>query len=279
MRFAGPNGVRRGVHVPRDALSCRHSTTAMFLPMRIGLLADLHANREAVEACFEALRDVGCTRYVFLGDVVGYGADPVWVVDFVRGHVESGALAVLGNHDAAAVAANGDRSMNAQAQTSIAWTTAQLDAGRRAFLAALPLSARDGDRLYVHANAWAPDAWGYVGNALAAARSLAATDARLTFCGHVHEPALYHAQDAAAHRFSPKPGVPIPLPGLRRWLAIPGSCGQPRDRDPAAACAWFDDAAATLTFLRIPYDHERAAAKIRAAGLPLAFAERLITGA
>ncbi|HNR92594.1 MAG TPA: metallophosphoesterase family protein [Dokdonella sp.] len=245
--------------------------------MRIGLLADLHANREATEACFKALRKAGCERYVFLGDLVGYGADPVWMVDFVREQVAAGALAVLGNHDAAAVAA-GSSTMNEQAEAAIAWTAARLDAEQRAFLAALPLQARAGEQLYVHANAWAADGWAYVGNTLAAARSLAATDARLTFCGHVHEPALYFTQAHGASHFAPTPGQPIPLIASRRWLAIPGSCGQPRDHNPAAACAWFDQGSAMLCFLRVPYDHERAAAKIRAAGLPDAFAARLLTG-
>lgn len=246
--------------------------------MRIGLLADLHANREAVEACFDALRAAGCGRYVFLGDYVGYGADPAWVVDFVRGHVDDGAVAVLGNHDEAAAGARAGEAMHAQAEAAIAWTAGQLDHAQRSFLAGLPLQVREGDRLYVHANAWAPQAWAYVGNALAAARSMAAGDAHLSVCGHVHEPALYHAYEGTAHHFAPKPGVPIPLSGTRRWLAIAGSCGQPRDRNPAAACAWFDDDHATLAFLRVPYDHERAAAKIRAAGLPEAFAERLLAG-
>lgn len=248
------------------------------LEMRIGLLADLHANREATEACVDALRDAGCARLVFLGDLVGYGADPAWVVDFVRGEVGSGAVAVLGNHDAAAVGDVGGSTMHAQAEAAIAWTSRQLDDGQRAFLAALPLCVREDDRLYVHANAWSPEGWAYVGTALAAARSLAATDARLTFCGHVHEPALYHAQQATAHHFAPTAGVPIPVSGTRRWLAIPGSCGQPRDHNPAAACAWFDVDTASLAFLRVPYDHERAAAKIRAAGLPPAFADRLLAG-
>ncbi|HEY6942075.1 metallophosphoesterase family protein [Dokdonella sp.] len=246
--------------------------------MRIGLLADLHANREATEACVEALRDAGCARHVFLGDLVGYGADPAWVVEFVRGEVESGAVAVLGNHDAAAIGRLGASAMHARAEAAIAWTSRQLDDDQRAFLASLPLDVREDDRLYVHANAWAPGDWAYVGTPLAAARSLAATDARLTFCGHVHEPALYHAQNATAHHFEPRAGMPIPLSGTRRWLAIPGSCGQPRDRNPAAACAWFDAGTSTLAFLRVPYDHERAAAKIRAAGLPPAFADRLLAG-
>lgn len=245
--------------------------------MRIALLADLHANREATEACLAELARFGCDRHVFLGDLVGYGADPAWLVDTVREYVERGAIAVLGNHDQAASDEPGTH-MHAQAQAAIAWTRDQLDASQLAFLRDLPLSVSDEDRLYVHANAWAPAHWGYVINRASASQSLDATAQRITFCGHVHEPALYYTQAGPAAHFQPVPGVPIPLSTTRRWLAIPGACGQPRDGNPAAACAIYDTRGNTLTFLRLPYDHQRAAAKIRAAGLPDAFAQRLLDG-
>ena len=64
----------------------------------------------------------------------------------------------------------------------------------------------------------------------------------------------------------------------RRWLAIPGSVGQPRDGNPAACYATFDTGSATLTFFRVPYDHDAAAQRIIDAGLPASFAQRLIHG-
>ena len=67
--------------------------------MRIALLSDIHANREALTACLEHARANGVERYVFLGDYVGYGADPGFVVDTVQSHVLRGAIAVRGNHD------------------------------------------------------------------------------------------------------------------------------------------------------------------------------------
>jgi diadenosine tetraphosphatase ApaH/serine/threonine PP2A family protein phosphatase len=72
--------------------------------------------------------------------------------------------------------------------------------------------------------------------------------------------------------------VTIPLSEQRRWLGIPGSAGQPRDGNPAACYAMFDSALHTITFHRIPYDHDAAAAKVRAAGLPQSLAERLTDG-
>src|SRR5262249_59873276 len=87
--------------------------------------------------------------------------------------------------------------------------------------------------------------------------------------GHVHEQALsFEAAAGRMTRFRPVSGSPVPVPGHRRWFAIVGSAGQPRDGNPAAAYALFDLARATLTFHRVPHQHLPAPRKIRAAGLP-----------
>ena len=246
--------------------------------MKLALVADLHANREAVTAVMAHAREQGAERFAFLGDFVGYGADPGWVVDMVREQVALGALAVLGNHDAAAV--HGPLpSMVADARAAIEWTQAHLDAGQRAFLAKLPMSLTEHGALFVHANAWAPGDWAYIETRGEAVRSMHATDCRLTFCGHMHVPALYHLSEIGkAGDFGPTPGTAVPLSEQRRWLAVPGSAGQPRDGDPAACYAMFDTGARTLAFHRVPYDHDGAAAKVRASGLPAGLAERLIHG-
>jgi diadenosine tetraphosphatase ApaH/serine/threonine PP2A family protein phosphatase len=246
--------------------------------MKLALVADLHANREAVVAVLAHALSQGAQRHAFLGDFVGYGADPGWVVDRLREHVAQGAIAVLGNHDAAVVQ-GALPSMIAEARAVVEWTRARLDAGQLAFLAALPMSVSDGDALFVHANAYAPAAWDYIIGRSDAVRSLQATSARFTFCGHTHVPGLYHlTATGKSGEFAPAPGVTIPLSEQRRWLAIPGSTGQPRDGDPAACYAIFDTTAHELTFHRVPYDHDAAAAKVRAAGLPQRLAERLTDG-
>lgn len=242
--------------------------------MRIALLADLHANREAGEACLTKLRKLGFDRAVVLGDIVGYGADPEWAVDSVQSLVADGGAAVYGNHDEAVLreppsrdaavdaspSSSSSQKLPAQthphAQAAIDWTRNRLSLSQRAFLAELPVSIEEDDRLYVHANAWAPLQWGYIGNALAAAQSMAATAQRVTFCGHVHEPALYHSRiGGGAGFFTPQPGVAMPLLSSRCWLALPGACGQPRDGNPAACCGLYDSDRRTLTTLRVPYDH------------------------
>ena len=246
--------------------------------MKLALITDLHANREAVETVLAHAAAQGAQRYAFLGDFVGYGADPGWVVDRVREFADDGAVAVMGNHDSAVVRGP-TPTMTSQARQVVGWTRDQLDESQLAFLAKLPMAVSEGDRLYVHANAFAPSEWAYVSGRMEAIRSLHATDCRYTFCGHVHEPRLFHLTSTGkAGDFVPVPGVEIALSPLRQWLAIPGAAGQPRDGNPAACYAMFETEAAVLTFHRVPYDHEAAGAKIRAAGLPQRLAERLVDG-
>ena len=108
----------------------------------LALLSDVHANLEALEACLAHAKGAGATRYAFLGDLVGYGADPAAVVDVVREYVAQGAIAVQGNHDAAA--AGMPSGMNDAAAEAIRWTRTALDAEALGWLAALPLCVREG---------------------------------------------------------------------------------------------------------------------------------------
>jgi diadenosine tetraphosphatase ApaH/serine/threonine PP2A family protein phosphatase len=244
--------------------------------MRIALLSDIHANREAFTACLAHAESAGVDRYVFLGDYVGYGADPGWAVDTVKAYVERGAVAVQGNHDAAIGV---PRRMSTSAEVALEWTRPRLDWSQRDFLARLPLCIEEDERLYVHANAWAPDRWGYILGPAEAGRSFQATTCRLSFCGHVHVPQLYHlAPPTTIGAVAPVPGKTVPLLLPHRWLAVLGSVGQPRDGVPAAAYGILDTDRSDLLFLRVPYDVAAAAGKVRAAGLPLSLSQRLELG-
>jgi diadenosine tetraphosphatase ApaH/serine/threonine PP2A family protein phosphatase len=246
--------------------------------MLISLLTDIHANREALSACLAHAEGLGAERYVFLGDLVGYGADPEWVLDTVTAHCANGAVCVLGNHDEA-VLAGARPGMREEAAAAVEWTRAQLGAQHFHFLESLPMQVIEDEMLFVHANALAPRQWGYIVSAPDARLSMAATPCRLTFCGHMHEPQLYHmGGDQRAAAFTPVAGSAVPLAAQRRWLAIPGSVGQPRDGNPAACSALYDTDSRRLTFYRVPYDAAAAAAKIRAAGLPENLAARLEAG-
>jgi diadenosine tetraphosphatase ApaH/serine/threonine PP2A family protein phosphatase len=246
--------------------------------MHIAILTDVHANLEALTACLAHAEHQGARQFAFLGDHVGYGADPAAVVDTIRERIEGGAIAVAGNHDLA-VAGSVRMPMQEDARRVVVWTRGRLRPDQTELLRLLPLTQERDGRLYVHANAWAPAQWEYVTGPVEAGRSIRATSCRITFCGHVHEPTLYHMTTAGrVLAFSPVPGTGIPLGSSRRWLAIPGSSGQPRDGNPAACYALFDDTREVLTYFRVPYDHEAAARKVRAAGLPESLGLRLRIG-
>ena len=113
--------------------------------MRLAIFADIHANRQAFSACLDFARGRGAERIICLGDIVGYGADPEWAVDTMMDLVADGAIAVMGNHDHAI--GTPSESMNAVAQAAIEWTRGRLSRPQRRFLAELPLTRQEDDRL------------------------------------------------------------------------------------------------------------------------------------
>ena len=250
--------------------------------MRLALFSDIHANLQALQACMAHAHAQGATQLAFLGDLVGYGGSPSAVLDTVMQAVQDGAWAVRGNHDELAL--HPPQQVQHTGEQGAQWTHDQLAPVHTEFLDRLPLMAQHGSVLLVHASAHQPARWPYVDNSIMAERSMTAAgdiDARIryVFSGHVHHPSLYYRTPTAKlMRFVPQPGVPIPVPAHRQWLAIVGACGQPRDGDVRAIYALYDDSAATITFHRVPYDHASAIQAVRRSGMPEAFALRLEQG-
>ena len=241
------------------------------------MLSDIHANVEALEACLKHALDGGATRFAFLGDFVGYGADPAAVVAIIMRHAAQGAVVIKGNHEDAIERRAGY--MNAALRESIDLAREQLSAEQKSYLAQLPLSTHESGMGFVHASAAAPGRWEYVDSPAAALRSLSSSGHAYTFSGHVHDQILFGQVSARrVAEFRPVSGSPVAIGRHRRWLALVGSVGQPRDGRPAAAYTMFDPGSERITFFRVPYDHLAAARKIRAAGLPEALAYRVQKG-
>jgi len=246
--------------------------------MKIAVLSDIHSNLEALLACLEHARYQGAEQYAFLGDLLGYGADPKACLEIIAPMVSAGAIAVMGNHDQAVLGGLCENLAFA-ARDAIYWTREQLGQPERDFIRALPMVASKGNAFYVHASADSPERWTYVASAVAAAKCMQASGSPLTFIGHVHHQTLYYtAGSGTAQVFIPVAGAAIPVSQQRQWLAIAGSVGQQRDGNPAAAYLLHDQQRESLTFFRVPYDYMSAAAKIRAAGLPERLALRLEKG-
>lgn len=246
--------------------------------MLTAILTDIHANRHALTACLDHASQHHAKKYAFLGDFVGYGADPAWVIDTVSSFVKQGAIAVMGNHDHAILNDPGKK-MHSEAREVIDWTRGQLNHAQLDFLRTLPMSVSRDGILYVHASADMPETWGYITDTSEASKSMKATSDRIIFSGHVHMPALYRTSEDG------KVGAQLPTPGkinlLRRqhkYLVLPGSVGQPRDNNPMACYALFNEQTRELIYYRIPYDISGAARRVIETGLPIVFAMRLIEG-
>ncbi len=245
--------------------------------MRIAILTDIHANREALEAVVASARTTGVDRFVLLGDIVGYGPDPEFTIETAARLVEEGAVAIKGNHDEAATLER--FSMSPNAREAMNWTKKRLHKDHLRFLGALPMQHRDGDILYVHASAHEPEKWHYLDGMEAAARCAAATDARRVFCGHTHIPVHFHGLSGKPLQpFIPLPGKPVPLSPLRRSVTVVGAVGQPRDGIAPACYGLLDTGERTITMVRVAYDTEETMRKIKDYGLPLWLGMRLQIG-
>jgi len=249
--------------------------------MKLALLSDIHANIQAFDACLSHAHAQGAQQFALLGDLVGYGANPREVLERVQTLAAAGALIIKGNHDEMAVTPPAE--VQHVGSSTAAWTHAQLSPDQRGFLDRLPLTVQQGAVLLVHASVNNPERWRYVTDERSAGASLDAAadkpEVRYVFGGHVHHQTLYYrGAGAGLMAFKPTPGVAVPVPKHRHWLATVGSVGQPRDGHPQAMYALFDLDKAQLTFQRVAYDHHAAAAAIREAGLPAYFADRLETG-
>lgn len=245
--------------------------------MRLAILTDIHGNRGAFQAVLADVALRGVDRIVLLGDIVGYGPDPEFCADKAADLVSHGAIALRGNHDEAL--ARPDPGMSRNARLAIDWTRPRLTSAQIDFLSNLPLQAEEGDALFVHASPQDPASWIYINSHLRAVGAFQSCRARLIFCGHVHLPQLFSMELSGTVRETRIPfGRPLPLIRSRRWLAVVGAVGQPRDRNPAAGYAILDRESGELTFRRVPYDCGATATRLRQAGLPEALALRLLNG-
>lgn len=243
---------------------------------RTAVIADLHANLEALTAVIEQITAMDIDRIVCLGDVVGYNANPNECVDLLRNQK---AICVAGNHDiAVAEGGNIDFFTNA-ARQAVVWTRRAITEETRRFLLALPREIQVGPLFLFHGSVHDTDRYIMTRrDAVDNFRMLAGLGSRVRvgLFGHTHQAAALVGEAGTVADVS-SPAILGLLPE-NRYLINPGSVGQPRDGDPRAAFAILDQDAQRATFHRVAYDIRRCRDKILRAGLPTALADRLLIG-
>ncbi len=240
--------------------------------MRFGIFGDIHGNLEALEAVVADLEKLAVDEYLCLGDVVGYGADPETCVRRVR---EIGALTIAGNHDHAVIGCLDRSFFNQYAREAAAWTEAHLSSESQQWLHSLSFVEHCESFSVVHGSLEAPENFNYVQTPRQAEYNFRAMDRPLLFLGHSHQPLVFYDTSPVTYSMD----TLIRLDGSPPKIIVNiGSVGQPRDEDPRASYAVYDDDKGEICVRRVEYDIERAAAKIIEAGLPEALALRLKYG-
>lgn len=215
----------------------------------LAILSDIHANLPALEAVLADAHKRGCRRFISLGDVVGYGAQPGECINLLK---SLGAINILGNHDSYIVFKN-DCPRSKKVSQIITYQRALLTPQQIEWLSQSPRFLCEGNLMFVHGGPVDPrDQYLYT-----VSRSTVPEDIRWLFSGHTH--------------------VQIMADFTDRGYCNPGSVGQPRDGDCRAAYAILDGESVQLH--RVVYDIDRAASAMIAAGFEPFYYENLYVGA
>lgn len=243
--------------------------------MKVGIISDIHSNKEALEAALQTLAQRGVDRIVCAGDVVGYGPDPASCIGRLQ---ELGIQTVKGNHDAAVAGEVSDTEFNRWTQSAVQWTRNQLSKNEKAWLAGLPYQYHAKDFFLAHAAPIHPEDWEYVFHPYQAPYHFEGFSQRLGWIGHTHIPKLFQLFDQRVTEISGEGDGPIPLIPGARYLVNVGSVGQSRDGDPRGCVCIFDQSNDEIQLMRFPYEVEAVQRKMHAAGLPKPLIDRLAMG-
>ncbi len=239
--------------------------------MKYAILGDIHANLEALRAVLADAKKRGVTKYVCLGDIVGYNASPVECLELVR---ELNCPVVRGNHDHYCAIDDTLNGFHPIAADVVGWTRKQLSAEQRDFLRGLKYVSRVETFTIVHSTLDTPEMWGYVFDKLEADASFAYQTTSLCFYGHTHVPLAFEKTDRVRVGLYSKIRIMLG----RKYFINAGSVGQPRDGDPRAAYVTFDMLKNEIELHRVAYDFRITQKKIADAGLPERVASRLAVG-
>ena len=240
--------------------------------MKYAILSDIHSNLEALQVVLAHTKEQNCTHYVCLGDVVGYGPNPVECLELIR---ELNCPTVMGNHDEYCATSLDLTGFNPMAADAIKWTREQLNEEQKKWLHDLKYVRTVESFTIVHATLDMPDRWAYVFDRLAASASFNYQHTAVCFNGHTHVPIAFVRGSAGIQG-----GVytKIKIEVGRKYFINCGSIGQPRDRNPKAAYVTFDLINNLIELHRLDYDIVAVQKKIHHAGLPVSLADRLTQG-
>jgi predicted phosphodiesterase len=246
--------------------------------MKYLILSDVHSNKEAFAAVLAHVKRKPWERLVFLGDLVGYGANPNQAVDMMRA-VRRPLIGIRGNHDKVCAGIENGEMFNRIALEAALWTRRKLTATNLKWLRALPQGPMMVDGAFAISHGTPIDEDAYIFSEIEALNVFRQTDFDVCFFGHSHFPVIFAiTPEAITTVLTAAPSFRFKLREGTRYLINPGSVGQPRDGSPLASFAIYDAAARVVTIHRVAYPLESAQRRILDAGLPRPLADRLAIG-
>lgn len=240
--------------------------------MKYAIISDVHSNLEALECALTEIKKANVAQVICLGDVVGYGANPSECLRMVR---EAATEIVMGNHDQAIEDMVLRDRLNPWAREAVEWTASVLNGEEKKVIRDFPrlIVDRKAKITWTHGSVHEPGEYHYLFSAADAQPTFRALETNVCFFGHTHIPSLFAERSRVSQYL---PAGSYRLPEGERYVLNPGSVGQPRDRNPKLSFAFFDVDERTFEIVRLDYDNQTAAQKIRRAGLPTFLADRLL---
>ena len=241
--------------------------------MRIAIISDVHANLEALQAVSHDIESSNVERVFFLGDVVGYGADPNKCIKLICDLCD---IKLLGNHDYVALGLESPENFNVMAKQSIFWTRKSLNRKSIERISDFEMEATFLDYYFVHATPDNPSEWNYMLSVEDAERNFGFFSQSFCLVGHSHLPSIYCLRpDGTIERHDPESFTAEPE---CRYIINVGSVGQPRDGNKNACYLIADTDDKSFEYRRLKYDLHKAQEKMRKAQLPEFLITRLASG-
>jgi predicted phosphodiesterase len=230
----------------------------------IALISDIHANIDALQAVLDDIDRQEMEDIVCLGDVVGYGAAPAECVKLTR---ERCSITLMGNHDEYLVRDPDKFVLSRRIRDPLVLAKETVPKDDLKWLSKLPYSTVINGFTIVHGSLHNPESFNYLQDRVDALLHFEAQTTPICFFGHTHLPAI-----ALEYADEIRWGIPgegeILLDRTKRCAINVGSVGQPRDGSTRATYGIYDPEMNSFTLRRVSYDIEKAAERIRKAGMP-----------
>lgn len=241
--------------------------------MRYGIFSDIHSNLEALQAVIQAYQNDNIDKYLCIGDLVGYAANPGECIKEIK---QLAPVSVAGNHDWASVNLFSLDYFNPVAKQAILWTMHNLSKEDCCFLESLKLLYKNADLVLVHGTLDNPKDFNYLSSVDAAEGAFGSLDRKVCFLGHTHVAGFFIQGRNGLIEY--RQNKTIVIEKGNKYLINVGSVGQPRDGNPDAAYCIYDTQTKKVQIKRVKYNKGLARKKIIKAGLPEFLGDRLLTG-